>query len=188
MGIGDITFILTELNAEYIPCSISPFSLGENVPPIVKYLNNTGHKYRRELDYKILREHQAKAYKHSILARVAKLSKNEWLFVDLFDEYYYKVNTMFLEWFKDKVVDDNQRRLLLVTKNLNSITGVIESNMENLKKWIMNQKYNFNFKLLLHNPLPRNVKNELWYKNLNDLKYGPKSSWHDRKYLTTWIH
>lgn len=188
MGIGDITFILTELDAEYTPCSISPFSLGENVPQIVKYLNNTGDNKRREFDYKILREHQAKSYKHSILARVAKLSKTEWLFVDLFDEYYYKINVMYIEWFKDRVIDDNQRRLILVTKNLNQITGIIESNMVNLKKWIMKQKYNFNFKLLLHNPLPKAVQESLWYKNLNDLKYGPKSSWYERKYLTTWIN
>lgn len=188
MGIGDITFILTELDAEYTPCHITPFSIGENVPRIVKYLNNTGDKFRRENDYKTLRTHNAKEYKHSILTRVAKLSKNEWLFVDLFDDYYYKINTMFIEWFNDKVVDDHQNRLLLVTKNLNQITGIIESNMKNLKKWIMKERYNFNFKLLLHNPLPKSVKSDLWYKNLNDLKYGPKSSWQERKYLTTWIH
>lgn len=187
MGLGDITFILTELDAEYTPCSVSPFSIGDNVPLIVKYLNNTGNRVRREIDYKILREHQAKNYKHSILARVAKLSKTEWLFVDLFDDYYYKIHPMYLEWFKDRVVDDNQRRLILVTKNLNQITGIIESNMNNMKKWIMNQKYNFNFKLLLHNPLPKSVKNDLWRENLNDLKYGPKSSWQERKHLTTWI-
>jgi len=187
MGIGDITFILAGLNAEYTPCHIGPFSIGENVPQIVKYLNNTGDRKRREIDYKILRQHQAQTYKHSILARVAKLNKKEWLFVDLFDDYYYKINVMYIEWFKDKVVDDNQRRLIFVTKNLNSITGVIESNMTNMKKWIMDEKYNFNFKLLLHNPLPKSVKNDLWHKNLNDLKYGPKSSWNNRKYLTTWI-